>query len=275
LRAPVSGASRARLALPGRAAAGYHAAMPTPPVLTLQDVTLRYGDTVAVDGLSLEVGRGEIFGLLGPNGCGKSTTLGAVAGALAPAAGVIRVAGVEERTDPLAYRQLVGLVPQELALYEELIAEDNLLFFGRLYGLRGRDLLRQAGAALELVRLTDRARHRVRTLSGGMQRRLNLACALLHEPPLLLLDEPTVGIDLESREAIFASLRRLRDRGTALVFTTHHLEEAEQMCDRVAILHCGRLVALGTPDESLAALPNRPRPPRLERVFLELTGRAA
>jgi ABC-2 type transport system ATP-binding protein len=249
--------------------------MPTPPVLTLQDVILRYGDTVAVDALSLEVRPGEVFGLLGPNGCGKSTTLAAVAGALAPAAGVIRVAGVEERADPLAYRRLVGLVPQELAIYEELTAEDNLRFFGRLYGLRGRDLRRRAGAALGCVRLADRARHRVRTLSGGMQRRLNLACALLHEPPLLLLDEPTVGIDPQSREAIFASLRRLRDHGTALVFTTHHLEEAEQLCDRVAILERGRLVALGTPDESLAGLPKRSRPPRLERVFLELTGRAA
>jgi ABC-2 type transport system ATP-binding protein len=260
--------------------------MPTPPVLSLHDVTLRYGDTVAVDGLSLEVGRGEIFGLLGPNGCGKSTTLAAVAGALAPAAGVIRVAGVEERADPLAYRRLAGLVPQELALYEELTAEDNLLFFGRLYGQRGRDLLRRAGAALEFVRLECRARQRVCTLSGGMQRRLNLACALLHEPPLLLLDEPTVGIDPESREAILASLRRLRDRGTALVFTTHHLEEAEQLCDRVGILDRGRLVALGTPDDLAGAWPggwmrrdrahrDDRRGPGLERLLLELTGRAA
>ncbi|HZY88195.1 MAG TPA: ABC transporter ATP-binding protein [Gemmataceae bacterium] len=243
--------------------------MPTPPVLSLQNVTLRYGDTVAVDALCLEVRRGEIFGLLGPNGCGKSTTLAAIAGALVPAAGVIRVAGVEERADALAYRRHVGLVPQELALYEELTAEDNLLFFGRLYGLRGRDLRRRAGQALDFVRLADRARHRVRTLSGGMQRRLNLACALLHGPPLLLLDEPTVGIDPQSREAIFASLRSLRDRGTTLVFTTHHLEEAEQLCDRVGIMDRGRLVAVRTLDETYAA------PPRLERVFLELTGRAA
>jgi ABC-2 type transport system ATP-binding protein len=260
--------------------------MPTPAVLSLQDVTLRYGETVAVDALCLEVRRGEIFGLLGPNGCGKSTTLAAVAGALAPAAGVIRVAGVEERADALAYRRLVGLVPQELALYEELTAEDNLLFFGRLYGLRGRDLRRRAGQALDFVRLADRARQRMRTLSGGMQRRLNLACALLHEPPLLLLDEPTVGIDPQSREAIFASLRSLRDRGTALVFTTHHLEEAEQLCDRVGIMDRGRLVALGALDDLAGVWPGRSvrrdpahsggrRPPNLERVFLELTGRAA
>jgi ABC-2 type transport system ATP-binding protein len=243
--------------------------MPTPPVLSLQEVTLRYGDTLAVDALSLEVRRGEIFGLLGPNGCGKSTTLAAVAGALPPAAGVLRIEGIEERADPLAYRRLVGLVPQELALYEELSAEDNLLFFGRLYGLHGGDLRRRVGQALDFVRLADRARHWVHTLSGGMQRRLNLACALLHEPPLLLLDEPTVGIDPPSREAIFASLRHLRDRGTALVFTTHYLEEAEQFCDRVAIMDRGRLVALGALAEPFAA------PPRHERLFLELTGRAA
>jgi linearmycin/streptolysin S transport system ATP-binding protein len=259
--------------------------MPTPWVLSLEEVTLRYGDTVAVDALSLEVRPGEVFGLLGPNGCGKSTTLAAIAGALAPAAGVIRVAGVEERADPLAYRRLVGVVPQELALYEELTAEDNLLFFGRLYGLRGHSLRRCAGEALEFVRLADRARQRVRTFSGGMQRRLNLACALLHEPPLLLLDEPTVGIDLESREAIFSSLRRLRDRGTALVFTTHHLEEAEQLCDRAAVLDQGRLVALGGLDELAGAWAGRRlqrsdvahvgRRPSLERVFRELTGRAA
>jgi ABC-2 type transport system ATP-binding protein len=275
LAGPVSGASEAQLPLPAGAAVGYQAAMPTPPVLSLQDVTLRYGATVAVDALSLEVRRGEIFGLLGPNGCGKSTTLAAVAGALVPAAGVIRVAGVEERSDALAYRRLVGLVPQELALYEELTPEDNLLFFGRLYGLRGRDLRRRAAQALDFVRLADRARHRVRALSGGMQRRLNLACALLHEPPLLLLDEPTVGIDPLSREAIFASLRSLRERGTALVFTTHHLEEAEQLCDRVGIMDRGRLVAVRALDESSAAPPNRPRSPNLERVLLELTGRAA
>jgi ABC-2 type transport system ATP-binding protein len=182
---------------------------------------------------------------------------------------VIRIAGVEERADALAYRRLVGLVPQELALYEELTAEDNLLFFGRLYGLRGRDLRRHAGVALDFVRLADRARHRVRTLSGGMQRRLNLACALLHEPPLLLLDEPTVGIDPQSRAAIFASLRQLRDRGTSVIFATHHLAEAEQLCDRVGIMDRGRLVALRKLDEPFAA------PPRLEQVFLELTGRAA
>jgi ABC-2 type transport system ATP-binding protein len=180
-----------------------------------------------VDALCLEVAGGEIFGLLGPNGCGKSTTLSAVAGARTPDAGVIRVAGLRERDDPVGYRRRLGLVPQELAFYEDLSASENLTFFGRLYGLGGRVLRRRVEAALELVRLGGQARCSPRTFSGGMQRRLNLACALLHKPLLLLLDEPTVGLDVQSREAVFAALRELRDEGCAVVFTTHHLAEAE------------------------------------------------
>jgi ABC-2 type transport system ATP-binding protein len=261
-------------------------------VLSLQDVTIRYGAAVAVDALCLEVRRGEVFGLLGPNGCGKSSTLAAITGLLRPAAGVIRIEGRREEDDPFGYRRRFGLVPQELAVYEELTAEDNLSFFGRLYGLRGRELHGKVADALRFVRLNEQAHRPARTFSGGMQRRLNLACALLHEPPLLLLDEPTVGLDVQSREAIFASLRVLRDRGCALVFTTHHLEEAEQLCDRIGIMDHGLLVAAGTLDEldadppigytaewqwhdRVICPPSRPhRPRRLERVFLELTGRS-
>jgi ABC-2 type transport system ATP-binding protein len=238
-------------------------------VLSLQDVTIRYGDLVAVDSLSLEVRRGEVLGLLGPNGSGKSSTLAAICGDLVPAAGTIRVAGLREADGPLAYRRRLGLVPQELALFDELSALDNLLFFGRLYGLRGRDLRRSVAAALDFVKLPTSGRPS-RALSGGMQRRLNLACSLLHQPDLLLLDEPTVGLDVDSRDAIFANLRALRDQGRGLVFTTHHLEEAEQLCDRVAILARGRLVALGPPAELCAAGPGR-----LEWAFRELTGRSS
>jgi ABC-2 type transport system ATP-binding protein len=261
------------------------------PALSLCDVTLRYGLAVAVNGLSLEVLCGEVLGLLGPNGSGKSTTLSAIVGALAPAAGEIRVAGRREADDPLAYRRQIGLVPQELALFDELTAEQNLLFFGRLYGLAGCGLRRRAGEVLGLVCLSEHARRPARTLSGGMQRRLNLACALMHEPALLLLDEPTVGLDVQARDAIFATLRLLREQGCALVFTTHHLEEAELLCDRIGILDGGRLLALGTLAELGAALPRKdgasrtwradpahaapdPCGARLERVFLELTGRS-
>jgi ABC-2 type transport system ATP-binding protein len=266
--------------------------MPNATVLSLQDVTIRYGAFVAVDALCLEVRRGEVFGLLGPNGSGKSSTLSVVAGALAPAAGAVRVAGRLERDDPLAYRRHIGLVPQELALFEELSAEDNLRFFGRLYGLGGRELRRRVADALAFVCLTEQARRPARTYSGGMQRRLNLACALLHQPELLLLDEPTAGLDVPSHDAIFANLRALRDQGRALVFTTHHLDEAEQLCDRVGIMDRGRLLAVGTLAELGADFaeedePRRPRvrvggrraeaeakPPGLERVFRALTRRS-
>jgi ABC-2 type transport system ATP-binding protein len=260
--------------------------MPGTAVLSLQDVTLRYGDFVAVDALCLEVARGEIFGLLGPNGSGKSSTIAAVCGGIAPAAGVIRVGGLAAAESPDAYRRLIGLVPQELAIFEELSAADNLRFFGGLYGLRGAELRGRVAEALEFVRLSGHARRPPRTFSGGMQRRLNLACALLHRPALLLLDEPTVGLDIQSREAIFDSLRLLRDEGRAVVITTHHLEEAEQLCDRVGIMDRGRLVAVGTP-AGLTPTPGgraagAPRyytdPPRaacgLASVFLELTGRS-
>jgi ABC-2 type transport system ATP-binding protein len=254
-------------------------------VLSVRDVTIRYGDRVAVGGLCLEVARGEVFGLLGPNGSGKSSTLSAVAGAVPAAAGVIRVAGLSECDDPLGYRRLFGLVPQELALFTELSGEDNLLLLGRLYGLAGRGLRRRVVDVLDFVRLGREARRPVRVLSGGMQRRLNLACALLHEPPLLLLDEPTVGLDVAARDAIFDNLRVLRDHGRALVFTTHHLEEAELLCDRVGIMDHGRLVAAGRIDELCGAPeswlcePRAPRnaspePTRLARVYRELTGRS-
>ncbi len=258
------------------------------PALALRDVTLCYDGVPAVESLSLHVRRGELFGLLGPNGSGKSTTLSAIVAALRPAAGEILVAGRRERDDPQAYRRSIGLVPQELALYEELSGEQNVAFFGRLYGLSGRALRQRVAAVLEFVQLIEQARRPVRALSGGMQRRLNLACALVHEPALLLLDEPTVGLDIAARDAIFASLRRLGAAGTAVVFTTHHLGEAELLCDRLGIMDRGRLIAEGTVAElcaACAAAPDldagprwRPHGPHrlagLERAFLELTGRS-
>jgi ABC-2 type transport system ATP-binding protein len=262
--------------------------MAHPPILSLHDLTLCYGDVVAVDSLCLHVHKGEVFGLLGPNGSGKSTTLAAIVGAVAPATGEITIAGRRERDDPLAYRRAIGLVPQELALYEELSAEQNVAFLGRLYGLSGRALRRRVDEVLEFVCLAQQRRRPARTFSGGMQRRLNLACALVHEPALLLLDEPTVGLDIQSRDAIFASLRQLSAAGTAIVFTTHHLEEAELLCDRIGIMDRGRMIAEGTVAELCAAfagevgeqagsrwhLHGSHRQPGLERVFLDLTGRS-
>lgn len=256
-------------------------------VLLLDNVTIRYGPFVAVDQLSLAVSAGEIYGLLGPNGSGKSSTLAAIVGDRPLAAGTISMEGRREREQPLEYRRRLGLVPQEMAVYEDLTAEQNLQFFGRLYHLTGAILRERIAWALAFVRLEEQARRAVRTYSGGMQRRLNLACALLHRPRLLLLDEPTVGLDIQSREAIFGCLRRLRDEGTAMVFTTHHLAEAEQLCDRLGIMDRGRLIATGTLSELCRALPgwrvdgphgltgpHRPATTGLERVFLELTGRS-
>lgn len=258
-------------------------------VLSVQNLTVRYGNVIAVDSLSLHVNQGEIVGLLGPNGSGKSTTLAAIAGDLVPTRGEVRVAGLRERDQPATYRRSLGLVPQELALFDELNVWQNLTFFARLYGLGGRALRQRVEEVLDFVRLGEHAHKRVRTLSGGQQRRLNLACSLAHDPALLLLDEPTVGIDVQSRDSIFASLRQLCHRGTAIVFTTHHLEEAEQLCDRLAIVDQGRLVAEGTLDElsSMVAPPPYWRqdgphclagPSRrasgLERVYVEITGRS-
>lgn len=218
----------------------------TDRILSLRSVRLQYGDTVAVDGLCLDVFSGQIFGLLGANGSGKSTTLSAIAGQVAATQGEITIAGMTIATQPLAYRRLFGLVPQELAFYEDLSGEENLCFFGRLYGLRGHTLRDRVAETLTLVRLTEQARRTARTYSSGMQRRLNLACALLHRPALLLLDEPTVNLDGESREAVFACLRLLRDGGSAIILATHHMDEAEQLCDRVGIMDRGRLRAVGT-----------------------------
>jgi ABC-2 type transport system ATP-binding protein len=266
--------------------------MPLPVALSLVDVTVRYGARVAVDRVSLDVHRGEIVGLLGPNGSGKSTTIAAAAGALDPASGLVTVDGRTRAADPGAFAARVGLVPQEPAVYEELTALDNLVFFGELYGLTGGDLRRRAVRALSRVKLADRVHCRVSTFSGGLKQRLNLAAALLHDPPVLLLDEPTAALDPASRDALFADLIRFRDDGHAILLTTHHVDEAESGCDRVGVLDNGKLVACGPPEELLrprtaerAVLYGhlRSRPPKyLERAIrrrlgpraeLEITGR--
>lgn len=250
------------------------------PVLTLDCLSIHYGSTAAVRDLSLQVLAGEVYGLLGPNGSGKSSTLSAIAGLVRPTEGSIRLQGISPGQDPFAYRALLGYVPQELSLFEELTSCDNLRFFGQLYGLSGRALALRVAEVLEFIQLTELAQRTVRTLSGGMQRRLNLGCALLHRPPLLLLDEPTVGLDITARDGLFENLRDLRAQGCALIFTTHHLEEAEQLCDRIGLMQQGRLTAEGTLDEldealaSREATPSRVRRPRLERLYLEWTARS-
>ena len=234
-----------------------------------------FGTHVAVDAVSFSVEPGTLVGLLGPNGAGKTTTVGMIAGLLQPDAGEVRVDGqpLTRDTDPVKRR--IGLVPQDLALYDELSALANLHFFGALYGLSGAALSRAIDEALSLVDLRDRARDLVRTYSGGMKRRLNLAASLLHDPDILLLDEPTVGVDPQSRHAIFTNLETLKGRGKALLYTTHYMEEVERLADRVVIIDHGQVVA----DDTLAGLAARVSAPAgsrgtLESIFLGLTGRS-
>ncbi len=202
-----------------------------------------FGDIAAVDGVSFAISRGETFGLLGPNGAGKTTTILLLVGALAPDGGEVVVDGSPDPTRP-EVRRAIGVAPQTLSLYAELTGEENLEFFGRLDGLEGPALRERVERGLALAGLEARRGDRVGTYSGGMQRRLNLACALVHDPPLLLLDEPTVGVDPQSRNHIFENIEALRKEGRTILYTTHYMEEAQRLCDRVAIMDHGRVLAL-------------------------------
>jgi ABC-2 type transport system ATP-binding protein len=220
-------------------------------MLSLRNLRKQFGDIVAVDGLSLEIPRGVVFGFLGPNGAGKTTTLNMAVGLLAPDSGDVALEGLGSPTNP-SVRSTIGLAPQANALYDDLTADENLAFFGRLYGLTGDTLKRRASAVLDLVGLADRRKDRIKGYSGGMKRRLNLAAALMHEPTVLLLDEPTAGVDPQSRNAILDVVRTLRDQGRTVVYTTHYMEEAQRLCDLVAVIDHGKLLALGTVDELIS-----------------------
>lgn len=217
-------------------------------MLRLRDLCKSFGSTRAVDRLSLEVRRGEVFGLLGPNGAGKSTTISMCIGLLKPDSGSVELEGIGSPRDPRV-RMHLGLAPQSLALYDELSAEENLVFFAQLYSVDHPR--RRAGELLELVGLAARARDRIKTFSGGMKRRLNLAVALVHSPRLVLLDEPTAGVDPQSRASILELVRTLASAGVTVVYTTHYMDEAQRVCDRVAIVDHGRVLALGTLEELL------------------------
>ncbi len=222
-------------------------------MLIAEGLRKRFGDREAVAGVGFEIAPGEIYGLLGPNGAGKTTTISMITGVLPRDGGRVSVDGIDLDTGPPARRR-IGLVPQAITLYQDLTARENLLFWGRMYELRGSALDSAVDEALEAVGLADRAADRVGTFSGGMQRRLNLVAGLLHGPGLLTLDEPTAGVDPQSRSAIFDLLERLRDDGMAILYTTHYMEEAERLCDRIGIIDGGRLIAEGTRRELIAQL---------------------
>ncbi len=218
-------------------------------MIQVSELVKSFGTVTAVDGISFDMSKGEIFGLLGPNGAGKTTTISALSTLLPIDSGTITVCGHDVTRDPVQVRRRIGVVPQELALYEELSAEQNLKFWGRLYGLDEKTLRVRVGELLEVSQLVDHARRPVKGFSGGMKRRLNIMIGLVHRPEVLFLDEPTVGIDAQARSRILELIRQMNDEGLTVLYTTHYLEEAEQLCDRIAVIDQGRMVALGDKEE--------------------------
>jgi ABC-2 type transport system ATP-binding protein len=216
-------------------------------ILIVNELSKSFGANQAVKELSFSIPRGEIFGLLGPNGAGKSTTISMLAGLISPTGGQISLAGLDISKNLTAAKAKIGVVPQDIALYPTLSAWDNLIFWGRIYGLRGENLKQRAAEVLAIVHLTERAHDTVNTFSGGMKRRINLAIGLLHRPEIIFLDEPTVGVDPQSRNAIFESIEALNQAGLTVLYTTHYMEEAERLCHRVAIIDRGQIIALDTP----------------------------
>lgn len=214
-------------------------------MLVLSNITKRFGEITAVNDLSLRVEQGEVFGLLGPNGAGKTTTVSVSIGLLEPDSGSVEVAGLGSPREPAA-RARIGIAPQSLAVYEGLTVEENIRFFGRLYGFSGARLSERTRDCLDFVGLRERRKSMASTLSGGMKRRLNLAIALVNDPQLLLLDEPTLGVDAQSRSMILDRILDLKKQGKTIVYTTHYMEEAQRICDRVGIIDYGKLLALDT-----------------------------
>jgi ABC-2 type transport system ATP-binding protein len=221
-------------------------------VLSLRGLGKDYGERTAVGAVDLDVMRGECLGLLGPNGAGKTTTISMACGVVTPTRGSVAIGGVALKAEPYAAKAKLGLVPQELAVYEDLSATQNLRYFGALYGLAKQALAARIDWALGVVGLRDRATEQVKRYSGGMKRRLNLAAGLLHKPELLILDEPTVGVDPQSRNHIFETVRALRGEGMTVIYTSHYMEEVEVLCDRVAIMDNGAIAATGTIAELIA-----------------------
>ena len=218
-------------------------------MIEVRDLQKSYGDLVAVNHVSFSAGAGTVFGLLGPNGAGKSTTINCLSGLLRPTAGSITIGGFDIAGEAVKAKASLGIVPQELAIYEDLSAQDNLAYWGAAYGLKGSRLKQRVAHVLNRIGLTDRATDLPKHYSGGMKRRLNFGCGLVHEPRILLLDEPTVGVDPQSRERLFDLIREEKTKGTCVLYTTHYMEEAEKLCDELAIIDHGKIIAAGTLNE--------------------------
>jgi len=248
----------------------------SPAEIEVQNLVKTFGKHEAVKGVSFTIGKGEIFGLLGPNGAGKSTIINMMCGYLAPTSGDTLVAGISISKEPRKVKRMLGVVPQEIALYKDLSSLENLEFFGEMYGLARKERRERAEEVLRFVGLYDRRKEPVEIFSGGMQRRINMAIAIIHQPAFLLMDEPTVGADPQSRENMFETIEKLRDQGTTILYTTHYMEEAERLCNHIAIMDEGCIIAMGNLEQLLALRDqNREvaRPHGLQELFIQLTGK--
>jgi len=241
----------------------------TATAIAIEGMTKDYGDVRAVDNLTLSISEAEVFGLLGPNGSGKTTTINCITGILKPSSGTIRVGGFEVRTQGREARQIMGVSPQETAVYQYLTGKENVEFFGKLYSVSKAVLGPRVDYVLEKVGLTEESGRRVSKYSGGMKRRVSIAMALVTDPKIVLLDEPTVGMDPQARRSIWDFILELRDKGKTIVLTTHYMEEADELCDEVGIIDHGKLIALGSPTD----LKEKYHARDLEDVFIQLTGR--
>ena len=246
--------------------------MSNPAIIEIQNLTktFKHATEPAVDGISFSIYRNEIFGLLGPNGAGKTTTISILCGLFPPSSGKVLIDGKNLHSELPSIKNIIGIVPQDIALYPTLTARENLEFYGSMYGLFGKDLKDKIDIWLEKLGLTDAAKRQVSTYSGGMKRRVNLIAGVLHNPKILFLDEPTVGVDVQSRNVILEHLKAINLTGTTIIYTSHHMEEAEHFCTRVSIIDNGKILTQGTPGELIS---NNAGSTNLENVFLNLTCR--
>jgi ABC-2 type transport system ATP-binding protein len=247
-----------------------------PVDVQVSNLVKTFGKNEAVKGVSFTIGESEIFGLLGPNGAGKSTTINMMCGYLEPTSGDTIIDGISVTKEPMKVKRIIGVVPQEIALYKDLNSIENLEFFGELYGLSAKERKERAEAILQFVGLYERRKEPVKNFSGGMQRRINMALAMIHQPDFLMMDEPTVGVDPQSRENIFDTIEKLRDQGTTILYTTHYMEEAERLCNHIAIMDEGHIIAMGTLEQLLAMRDQTrevQRPHGLQELFIQLTGK--
>ncbi len=246
--------------------------MPNTPIVEIENLTKTFkgADEAAVKGVSFSIKKNEVFGLLGPNGAGKTTIISILCGIFPPSSGKVMIDGKNLHGDITDIKQIIGVVPQDIALYPTLTARENLEFYGAMYGLSGKDLKDKISLWLEKLGLSKAANRKIETFSGGMKRRINLIASILHQPKILFLDEPTVGVDVQSRNVIIEHLKELNQQGTTIIYTSHHLEEAENFCTQIAIIDYGQILTQGSPKELIA---NTPDCSDLEDVFLSLTKR--